>query len=385
VRPCRLAVPERDLDLLRQRLRATRWPDPETVTDWSQGVPVDALRDLVDHWTHRYDWRRDEARINAWPQYVVELDALRVHVLVAVSPHPNAVPVLMTHGWPSSIVEFLDVLPRLTDPTIDGGDVADACTVICPSLPGFGFSEAPHETGWDVHRIARAWSELMPMLGYHRYVVQGGDWGSAVGTSMAQQRPQPITGLHLTMPSGGATGRRAPTGRAGQLLAELGADRGFDLDYHAQHTRFPQTIGYALTDSPVALTAWLWQRFQNWVDHDGDLFDVLDRDDFLANLMLYWLPAAGASSGRIYWESRSTRTDPVRVPTGFSLFAKDFPHPSRRAVAQVYPEIVSWQTVPRGGHFPAWEQPDAFVTQLRGFLGRLRQDGHLTPEPAVSA
>jgi pimeloyl-ACP methyl ester carboxylesterase len=369
VRPFRIAVAAAELDDLADRLRRTRWPDRETVADWSQGVPLAELRDLCAYWAGSYDWRAAEARLNAYLQYQIRVDGLDVHVVVAGSPEPDALPLLMTHGWPSSIVEFLAVLGPLTDPVAHGGEAADAFTVVCPSLPGYGFTERPTAPGWDTRRTARAWTRLMDELGYPRYGVQGGDWGGAVGTDMALQAPAPIVGLHLTMP---VVGRDDADPRASEIFLKVAQARGWDMEYANMLSRFPQTLGYGFTDSPAALAAWVLQRFRTWADCDGDLFSVLRRDDFLTNLMLYWLPRTAASAGRMYWESPSAGYDPVDVPTGFSVFAKDFRNPSRRAAERRYRDIRWWRQLPRGGHFPAWERPDVFVEEVRGFFRPLR-------------
>jgi pimeloyl-ACP methyl ester carboxylesterase len=380
--PFRVEVADEDLRDLRERLRRTRWPEAETVGDWSQGVPLDYLRELCAYWADGYDWRATEARLNRLPQFRTPIEGLGIHFVHLRSPHPDALPLLLTHGWPGSVVEFLKVIGPLTDPTAHGGEAGDAFHVVCPSLPGYGFSDRPAEPGWNVERIAGAWVQLMERLGYRRYGAQGGDWGTSVSTIMAQQHPERLVGIHLTpplAPPDPATFNDL-TERERAALAALEHAAEWESGYSQEHATRPQTIGYALVDSPVALCAWIIEKFWAWTDHPGRLEDVLSRDELLDNLMLYWLPGTGASSARLYWESirrvnqwiSGQVTDTVAVPTGCSIFPKELQRPSRRWVARRFLDIRYWNELDKGGHFAAFEQPELFVDELRAFFRLVR-------------
>jgi pimeloyl-ACP methyl ester carboxylesterase len=380
--PFRIDVPDADLADLRERLRQTRWPEAETVSDWSQGVPLAYLQDLCAYWAEGYDWRAAETRLNALPQFRTEIDGLMIHVVHVRSPHPGALPLILTHGWPGSVIEFGKVIGPLTDPAAHGGDPADAFHVVCPSLPGYGFSGKPSAPGWGIGRIAAASATLMARLGYSRYGAQGGDWGTSISTLLARHDPQHVAGIHLTPPL-------APPDPAtfGDLteaerstLASLEHSAEWDSGYSKEHSTRPQTIGYALTDSPAALCAWIIEKFWAWTDHDGHLEQVLARDELLDNLMLYWLPRTGASAARLYWESirqvndwiTGTSTDTVGVPAGCSVFPRELQRPSRRWVARRFTDIRYWNEPPKGGHFAAFEQPEAFVSEVRSFFRLIR-------------
>jgi pimeloyl-ACP methyl ester carboxylesterase len=382
ITPFRIEVPEADLDDLRQRLRRTRWPDPETVDDWSQGVPLRYLQRLCGYWADTYDWRVTEARLNAWPQLTVEVDGLGIHVLDARSPHPGALPLVLTHGWPGSVVEFLDVLGPLTDPPAHGGDAADAFHVLCPSLPGYGFSDKPTSAGWGVERIADAWAELMARLGHERYGAAGSDWGTTISTLLAHRDRDHVAGIHvvppLAAPDPATFGDLTPAERA--ALADLERSGREESGYSEQQATRPQTLGYGLVDSPAGLCAWIVEKFRAWTDNGGDPEDALTRDQMLDDVMLYWLPGTGASSARLYWESirlvsgwftRAT-TDTVEVPTGCSIFPREVPRASRRWAERRYTDIRHWHELDRGGHFPALEQPALFVDEIRSFFRLVR-------------
>jgi epoxide hydrolase len=382
VTPFRVEVPDADLRDLRERLRRTRWPEAETVTDWSQGVPLAYLRELCAYWADGYDWRATEARLNALPQYRTELDGLGVHFLHVRSPHPNALPLVLTHGWPGSIVEFLKVIGPLTDPTAHGGDAADAFHLVCPSLPGYGFSDKPAGPGWGVERIARAWARLMARLGYARYGAQGGDWGTSISTSLAQQDPGHVAGIHLTPPLAPPDPATLDdlTDAERAALASLEHAAEWDSGYSKEHATRPQTVGYGLVDSPAALCAWIVEKFWAWTDCHGHPENALTRDELLDNLMLYWLPGTGASAARLYWESirqvnqwiSGTATDTVTVPTGCSIFPRELQRPSRRWAARRFLDIRHWNELDRGGHFAAFEQPELFVDEVRAFFRLVR-------------
>ncbi|HEY1568358.1 MAG TPA: epoxide hydrolase [Solirubrobacteraceae bacterium] len=382
VQPFRIEIPDAELDDLRERLRRTRWPEPATADGWTQGVPLDYLRDLCRYWAHGYDWRAAEARLNVVPQFRAEIDGLGIHFLHLRSPEPRATPLVMTHGWPGSVVEFLDVIGPLTDPAAHGGDPADAFDVVCPAPPGYGFSDKPAHAGWGVQRIARAWCELMARLGYERFGAQGSDWGTSISTSIGQQAPERVIGLHLTpplAPPDPATLNDLTPAESAALDALARSDR-LDSGYSREHATRPQTIGYALVDSPVALCAWIVEKLWSWTDHDGDLDTVLRRDQVLDNVMHYWLPRAGASSARLYWESMAQVnewisgevTDTVAVPVGCSVFPRELQRPSRRWAERRFTDIRYWGEPERGGHFAAFEQPESFVAEVRAAFRAIR-------------
>jgi pimeloyl-ACP methyl ester carboxylesterase len=378
----RIEIPESELADLRERLARTRWPESQTVPDWSQGVPRDYLQELCGYWERSYDWRATEARLNSLPQFRTEIDGLRIHFLHVRSPHPEALPLVITHGWPGSIIEFLKVVGPLSDPSAHGGEQADAFHVICPSLPGYGFSDKPSQPGWGVERIAAAWIELMARLGYERYGAQGSDWGTSVSASIGQQDPEHVAGIHLTpplAPPDPATFDQL-TEREQAALASLEHSADWDSGYSREHATRPQTIGYALVDSPAALSAWIIEKFWAWTDSDGHPENVLTRDELLDNVMLYWLPRAGASSVRLYWESMrqvqewisGETLDTVDVPTGCSIFPKELQRPSRRWAQKRFTDIRYWNEPEKGGHFAAFEQPELFVNEVRSCFRELR-------------
>jgi pimeloyl-ACP methyl ester carboxylesterase len=382
VTPFRVDIPQEVLDDLRARLDGTRWPEAETVADWSQGVPLAYLRGLCRYWAEGYDWRATERRLNLLPQFRTEIDGLGIHLLHVRSPHPDAFPVVLTHGWPGSIVEFLKVIGPLTDPTAHGGEATDAFHLVIPSLPGYGFSDRPAQPGWGVERIAGAWARLMARLGYQRYGAQGGDWGTSVSTSIAQQDPEHVAGIHLNPPLAPPDPATFDdlTDRERAALASLDHAAEWESGYSQEHATRPQTIGYALVDSPAALCAWIVEKFWSWTDHDGHLENLLSRDELLDNVMLYWLPGTGASSVRLYWESirqvnrwiSGPTTDTVAVPTGCSIYPKELQRPSRRWAERRFTDIRYWNELDRGGHFAALEQPDLFVEEVRSFFRLVR-------------
>ncbi|GIF72652.1 epoxide hydrolase family protein [Asanoa siamensis] len=365
VTPYRVDTPRADLDDLRRRLRATRWPEPAPVDGWAQGVPLDYLRDLVSYWADGYDWRATQHRVNQIPQVTVTVDGLGIHALHA---RGGGLPVLLTHGWPGSFFEYEAAVAPL---------VAAGFDVVVPSLPGYGFSGKPTEPGWDIHRIARAWAALMSALGYDRFIAQGSDWGTSVSTSLALQVPERLIGLHLVPPLVAPTDDD-PTPAEAAALADL-AVRAADSGYSVVHATRPQTLGYSLVDSPAGLCAWIVDKIWSWADHDGDLSTVLTRDQVLDDVTLYWLTRSGASSTRLYRESiaevsrwfTAQTTDRVRVPTGCTVFPREVPRPSRRWAERRFANIVHWGEPARGGHFGAWEQPEAFVAELTTFAARL--------------
>jgi pimeloyl-ACP methyl ester carboxylesterase len=382
VEPFRIAVPEADLVDLRERLARTRWPEAETVDDWSQGVPLAYLQELCGHWQRQYDWRATEARLNRLDHFRTSIDKLDIHFVHVRSPHPEALPLVITHGWPGSFLEFEAVIGPLTVPTAYGGEARDAFHLVLPSLPGYGFSGKPSAPGWGIQRIADAWAVLMDRLGYHTFGAQGGDWGSSVSTCIAQQYRERVVGLHLTPPLAApdpATFADLTPAEQASLDALRHADASED-GYSAEQSTKPQTIGYSLVDSPAGLAAWIVEKFRSWTDCDGVPERALDRDRMLDDITLYWLTRTGASAARLYWESirevqqvftRGTG-DRVDVPTGASIFAHENPRPSRRWAQRRFVDIRHWNELDRGGHFAAWEQPALFVDEVRTFFRLVR-------------
>jgi epoxide hydrolase len=376
VTPLRLSVSDDALRDLRRRLVATRFPERETVADTSQGAPLERVRGLVEHWRARYDWRRVEARLNGFGQFRTRIDGLGIHFLHVRSRHANAMPVVLTHGWPGSVVEFLEVIGPLTDPTAFGGSAADAFHVVVPSLPGFGFSDRPAATGWNVPRIANAWGQLMARLGYRRWLAQGGDFGGVVTHELAKLGPAGLAGVHLNFfPVFQPPASDPPTPEEQASLDKLRRffDDGAGFIYE-QSTR-PQTIGYALTDSPAGQAAWIFEKFLEWTDSDGNPEQLLGIDRILDDIMLYWLPGTAASSARIYWEDARTAATPndFRVPVGFTAFPGEIIPTPRVWAERVYQsKLIYYSKAVRGGHFAAFEQPAIFTDELRTFARLLR-------------
>jgi pimeloyl-ACP methyl ester carboxylesterase len=377
IRSFRFEIAEDALHDLRRRLGDARWPERETPDDWSQGVPLAYMREVCEYWRTRYDWRRCEARLNALPQFVTTVDGLDIQFIHLRSSHPGALPLVMTHGWPGSVIEFLKVLGPLADPTAHGGAAADAFHVICPTLPGFGFSGKPTKPGWGVERIGKAWGELMARLGYDRYVAQGGDWGSAVTHAMALSETDHCIAMHSNMPlvSPSEAAMQNLTEQEQSALAGMQYYWDWDSGYSKEQSTRPQTVGYGLVDSPVAQCAWILEKFWRWTDCDGHPENALTRDELLDNVMMYWLPSAGASSGRIYWESFAMFTKPqpqIRIPAGASVFPHEIMRASKRWCEERYAKLVHYNVLEKGGHFAAFEQPATFVDELRACFRHVR-------------
>ena len=388
LRPFELELPQAQVDDLRRRLTATRWPGKELVDDRSQGVQLATLKALADYWASEYDFGRLERRLNALPHFTTEIDGLRVHFIHVRSRHDDALPLVITHGWPGSVVELLDAIGPLTDPTAHGGDAADAFHLVLPSLPGYGFSGQPGEVGWPTGRAARAWAELMKRLGYTRYVAQGGDQGAAVTDDLARLAPDGLAGIHLNLlrtALGSTDGLPTETDEERAALDALGTFRQTGFGYFLEQSTRPQTIGYALLDSPVALAGWM-------IDHDTDSYykiagafvegkptGNLTRDNVLDNVTLYWLTGTGASAARSYWENgRATALAagktpaPVAVPVGFTQFPGEIFRAPRSWAEASYPTLTYFNKAERGGHFAAWEEPQIFTDELRAAFGTLR-------------
>ena len=370
IAPFRIDIPAEEIEDLQDRLRRTRWPEPQTVDDWSQGVPLDYAQELCRYWAESYEWKLRQERLNSFDQYKTEIDGLRVHFLHVRSPHEDALPLILTHGWPGSFVEFLEAIELLTNPE-DGGD---AFHVVAPSLPGYAFSDKPSAPGWGVQRTADAWAALMARLGYSRYGAQGGDWGAMVTTAIGQQDPDHLVGIHLNMvigfphPDDGD-----PTDKEQAALASVSDYMNSDSGYSKQQSTRPQTLGYSLVDSPAGQCAWILEKFWSWSDTRGDPVSALGADRILDNVMMYWLPGSGASSARMYWESfNNPPLGPVSVPMGASVFPKEIFRPSRRWAAHQYSDIRHWGEPEVGGHFAAFEQPEIFVDEVRNFFRTVR-------------
>jgi pimeloyl-ACP methyl ester carboxylesterase len=362
-------VPQAAIDDLRARLKQARWPEDETVKDWSQGVPARKLRPLMDYWANSYDWRRCEAKINALPNFRTTIDGLGIHFIHRRSARADALPLIMTHGWPGSIVEFLDVVNALAEPEDDG---LPAFHVVAPSLPGYGFSDKPTATGWNYERTADAWVMLMRRLGYGRFVAQGGDWGAVVTAAIGAKAAPEVAGIHLNMGVVYPTPEMGVESPKEQAMADkLAWYFKYDSGYMKLQNTRPQTLGYALADSPIGQAAWIYEKCHAWTDNKGDPEDALSQDQMLDNISVYWFTNTGASSARFYWElGNGFVPKDVYVPCGFSNFPAETLQSSRRWTEQFYKKIVHWNELPRGGHFAAWEEPDLFVTELRTCFGR---------------
>jgi epoxide hydrolase len=372
--PFTVNVPEHDLHALEIRLSLTRFPEAETVADWRQGTPLVFVHELVDYWRSGYDWRRCEAELNRWPQFRAKIDGLDIHFLHVRSPRQDAKPLIITHGWPGSVLEFLDIIGPLTDPDAYGLPGAEAFHLVLPSLPGFGFSEKPASSGWSVEKTADAWAKLMRALGYDRYFAQGGDWGSMITAAIGTRDEQGCAGIHLNMVMAPPPPDLPDTATPYELqaLARLGWYRNEDNGYARIQSTRPQTIGYALTDSPVGQLAWIVEKFHGWSDCKGHPQNIFTKDQLLDHVTLYWLTATAASSARLYWESfNNTDMAPVNVPTGCSLFPMEIARPSRRWAETRFKNIVYWNELHQGGHFAAMEQPELFVEELRNCFGAM--------------
>ncbi|WP_206244954.1 epoxide hydrolase family protein [Novosphingobium terrae] len=375
ITPFSLTLDRAELANLKRRLTMARFPDRETVSDWSQGAPLRDVQALVAYWRDHYDMLRLEKRLNALPQYRTQIDGLGFHFIHVRSKHADAMPIILTHGWPGSIVEFLKVVGPLTDPEAHGGSAKDAFHVVIPSLPGYGLSDKPAERGWGLPRIARAWGTLMGRLGYTRYVAQGGDWGAGVTTWMAKQHVPGLVGVHLNLPI------LFPPPIVGEPDADEKAsiarlvNFAEDMSGYAklQGTR-PQTIGYALADSPTGQAAWIYEKLGEWTDTSHQPETVLSRDEILDNIMLYWMTDSGASSARLYQESFATDFTPQKLdlPVAVSVFPGELYRPLRKWGERLYANIIYWNETAHGGHFAAFEQPEIFVSELRNSLRGLR-------------
>jgi pimeloyl-ACP methyl ester carboxylesterase len=386
IRTFRVEIPENKLDDLRRRIAATRWPSTELVSDRSQGVQLKTLQELAAYWASDYDWRRAEAKLNALPQFTTEIDGVEIHFIHVKSRHENALPLIMTHGWPGSIVELLETVGPLTDPTAHGGSAEDAFDLVLPSIPGYGFSGEPAELGWGPGRTAQAWAELMHRLGYARYVAQGGDVGASITDAMGRQAPEGLVGIHTNLLVTVLAGVMPTDTEQERAAADaIATFRATGFGYFLEQATRPQTIGYALLDSPVALAGWM-------LDHDTDAYykisrafvegqpsGNLTRDHILDNITVYWLTGTGASAARSYWESGQAAANAagqsppeVSLPVGFTTFPGEIWRTPRSWVEKSYPNVIYFNEVDRGGHFAAWEEPELFSSEVRAAFRTLR-------------
>lgn len=392
IRPFRVHVPQEAIIDLRRRIATTRWPDKETVADQSQGVQLATMKELVRYWGTAYDWRKAEAKLNALPQFVTNIDDLDIHFIHIRSKHPHALPLLITHGWPGSVVEQLKVISPLTDPTAYGGRSEDAFDLVIPSIPGYGFSGKPTGTGWDPDHIARAWAELMQRLGYTRYVAQGGDWGSPITSAIARQAPAGLLGVHLNLPATIppdvatvlASGGSAPAGLSQQERAAFDSLNTFNKQERAyaliMGTR-PQTIGYGITDSPIGLAAWLLGHpgFAQWTSSNSNSEKSPTKDEVLDDITLYWLTNSAVSSARLYWENKTSllnaiaqKTDEISLPVAITVFPGEIYQAPETWVRRAYRNLIYFHEADKGGHFAAWEQPQLFSEEIRTAFKSLR-------------
>jgi len=393
IRPFKVQVPQAALDDLRRRISATRWPDQETVADRSQGIQLAELQELVRYWGKGYDWRKVEKKLNALPQFVTKIDGVDIHFIHVRSRHPNALAVIITHGWPGSVIEQLKIIDPLTNPTAHGGRAEDAFDVVIPSIPGYGFSGKPTDTGWDPDRIAQAWAELMKRLGYSHYVAQGGDWGTPISSAMARQKAPGLAGIHINLPATlppevipALAGGPLPAGVTDQEREVIEALRKYNMAgssaYFTMLTARPQTVGYGATDSPAGLAAWILVHpgFKDW-KFNADPKQSPTRDDVLDNITLYWLTNTATSAGRLYWENGARgsviaavpqKTAEISLPVAITVFPEDVYRAPESWARRAYPKLAYFHEVDKGGHFAAWEQPELFATELRAAFRPLR-------------
>ncbi|MDU0294788.1 epoxide hydrolase [Saccharothrix longispora] len=388
--PFRIEIPESALEDLRKRIDETRWPTGIPGAGWSRGVPPEYLRELAEYWRHDYDWRAAERRLNQFPQFIDTIDGVDIHFLHVRSPEADATPVIMTHGWPGTIAEFVDVIGPLTDPRRHGGDPADACHVVVPSLPGHGFSGPVVEAGWDIGRVARAWAELMRRLGYDRYVAQGGDWGKVTSLRLGEVDPEHVAGVHINMlvtfpppddPTAVESLDEVDLGKLEHGAHFLEDGTGYSK---LQSTR-PQTLAYALTDSPVGQLAWIAEKYKEWTNAVTGPEETIKRDDLLTHVTIYWLTRTAGSSAQLYYETTRTTQDfmrvwggpwPLAMPVGVAVFPNDATRPIRSFAERALPTLSQWTEFDKGGHFAAMEAPELLVDDVRRFIRSLRADPH---------
>ena len=375
VTPFEIPSAEQEVADLKARLALTRWADKEPVADWSQGIPLAYMKELKEYWQNEYDWQSRVAKLNQWDGFMTNVDGLDIHFLHVRSKHEQAKPLLLTHGWPGSIVEFQKVIGPLSDPTAHGGNAEDAFHVVCPTLPGFGYSGKPTATGWNISRIATAWDTLMVGIGYDKYFAQGGDWGSIVTATIGSQNKGHCMAVHMNMPIARPDPDKMDdlTELEQSALAGMKFYQDHDSGYSKIQATRPQTVGYGLVDSPMGQAGWIIEKFYQWTDCDGHPENILSRDELLDNVMMYWLPGAGASSARIYWESfNNNPIDNIVIPTGCSIFPKEIFKTSKRWAESRFTNLIHFNELDKGGHFAAAEQPAIFVDEIRTCFRQVR-------------
>ncbi|MEE4146388.1 MAG: epoxide hydrolase family protein [Halieaceae bacterium] len=379
ISPFSVAITDTELQDLRQRLGQTRWPERETCSDWSQGMPLAYTRELADYWCTDYDWRSFEKKLNGWPQFTTDIDGIDIHFIHRRSPREDALPIIISHGWPGSVAEFHKVIDALADPQAHGGRAEDAFHVVVPSLPGFGFSGKPEATGTSVEKIGRMWGTLMSRLGYQRYVAQGGDWGAVITQSMGVTETTHCAGIHVNMPlvAPDPETMNDLTPREQSALEAMTFYNEWDSGYSKQQSTRPQTLAYALADSPVGQMAWIMEKFYAWTDCEKDGVKhpehVLSKDELLDNVMIYWLSNSAASSARLYWESfNNPSLETITIPVGCSIFPREIFRSSRRWAEKRFTNLVYWNELEKGGHFAALEQPQLYLEEIRNCFRGLR-------------
>ena len=378
INPYMIQISNDDLEDLKRRLLSTRWPEKETVEDWSQGIPLSYIKEVSDYWLNEYDWRSREEYYNSFPQFITNIEGLDIHFIHVKSPHEEAKPLIISHGWPGSIVEFHKVINPLIDPVSFGGKAEDAFHLVCPTLPGYGFSGKPSQTGTGVERIAELWDILMNKIGYSKYFAQGGDWGSAITIAIGKQNKGSCQGIHVNMPFAPPTKEALenPSERDKIAFEGLGYYQEWGSGYSKQQSTRPQTLGYGLVDSPIGQASWIIEKFYEWTDCNGHPENILNKEELIDNVMFYWLTKSAISSARLYWESFGSfggnPEEKLELPIGCSIFPKEISRTPRSWAEQIYSNIVYWNELKKGGHFAAFEQPEIFINEIRNCFKEMR-------------
>jgi len=378
INPYMIQISNDDLEDLKRRLLSTRWPEKETVEDWSQGIPLSYIKEISDYWLNEYDWRSREEYYNSFPQFITNIEGLDIHFIHIKSPHEEAKPLIISHGWPGSIVEFHKVIKPLIDPVSFGGKAEDAFHLVCPTLPGYGFSGKPSQTGTSVERIAELWDILMNKIGYSKYFAQGGDWGSAITIAIGKQNKGSCQGIHVNMPFAPPTKEALenPSKRDKIAFEGLGYYQEWGSGYSKQQSTRPQTLGYGLVDSPIGQASWIIEKFYEWTDCNGHPENILNKEELIDNVMFYWLTKSAISSARLYWESFGSfggnPEEKLELPIGCSIFPKEISRTPRSWAEQIYSNIVYWNELKKGGHFAAFEQPEIFINEIRNCFKEMR-------------
>ena len=378
INPYMIQISNDDLEDLKRRLLSTRWPEKETVEDWSQGIPLSYIKEISDYWLNEYDWRSREEYYNSFPQFITNIEGLDIHFIHIKSPHEEAKPLIISHGWPGSIVEFHKVINPLIDPVSFGGKAEDAFHLVCPTLPGYGFSGKPSQTGTGVERIAELWDILMNKIGYSKYFAQGGDWGSAITIAIGKQNKGSCQGIHVNMPFAPPTKEALenPSERDKIAFEGLGYYQEWGSGYSKQQSTRPQTLGYGLVDSPIGQASWIIEKFYEWTDCNGHPENILNKEELIDNVMFYWLTKSATSSARLYWESFGSfggnPEEKLELPIGCSIFPKEISRTPRSWAEQIYSNIVYWNELKKGGHFAAFEQPEIFINEIRNCFKEMR-------------